>query len=697
MTFLNSIFLIALSAISIPLIIHFLSKRRIKSVEFSSLRFLEQMQRSRMRWLKIKELILLIMRMLIIAFIVMAFARPTLRGFIGSSRASSSVVIILDRSASMDAEGETGTLFEEAKRSIAKLIDSFDPSDKVTLIAYPGDGPPNIFGPTGPGDKLKERLGTIDQGYQKGNIGNALKDALNILGKSADLNREIYFVSDMQSLNFKDLPPEVMNRDSWKNIHLFSLAPKAIGGDNVGITDVLMPAQLLVPGEQFNLDAELTNFGNGRLENVLVGVIIDGERKAQTTVGLAPNQPTRFPFNLKIDTPGDHGGYIEIDHDRYELDNKRYFSFHIPKKINLLTVSQVAGGDNPVKLGLDRPEAGQIVYREIGASELLREDLSKYNVILLNDVVSLDPSMEAAITKFTAGGGGLFIALGKTADSAYWKRFLQGIAGIEVGDRTGKEGEYLTWDNFDYEHPIFSIYSAAGKEKTEPSIPELKVFFYRRLIGGKVLGSSSSGTNLLTESNSKPIIVFGSGLDLASSDLPAHSFFIPMLVRSVEYLGSRNTSGGSNGIIGQAVQLALQDNVTGGLTLVSPSNTSEDLQANSGGNGSFVKITEYGQPGIYNLMQEGKSLGRLSFNIDNTESDNEVISAQDVSELLGVAMKLIDPSSDMKATVIQARFGRELWKEFLFLALLLLIAESILGRTSPPKVEHPAASISDSK
>ena len=73
MTFLNSAILFALAAVSIPLIIHFLSKRRIKTIEFSSLRFLEQMQKNRMKWLKMKELILLFLRMAIIGLIVLAF------------------------------------------------------------------------------------------------------------------------------------------------------------------------------------------------------------------------------------------------------------------------------------------------------------------------------------------------------------------------------------------------------------------------------------------------------------------------------------------------------------------------------------------------------------------------------------------------------------------------------------------------
>ncbi len=686
MTFLNSAFLFLLSAVSIPLIIHFLSKRRIKTIEFSSLKFLEQMQKSRMRWLKIKEMVLLILRMMVIGLIVLAFARPTLRGFAGSSRASSSAVVILDRSASMDTEGETGTLFDEAKRLASRLIDSFEPGDQITIISYPGQGEPDIIGPINPGDKLKQKLSAIDIGYQTGNIGRALKEARDILAKSPDLNHEIYIFSDLQDANFRDLPKDLFTPDAWKNIHLFTISPRPTGGNNIGISDVLVPAQLLVPGENFDVETELTNYGKGSLENVLVGVVVDGERKAQTTVSLPPSQPTRLRFNLKLDTPGDHGGYIEIDHDSFEPDNRRYFSLHIPEKINLLAVGRDAGND-PVRLALDRPEAGQIVYTGVNASELLREDLSKYNVILLDDIPSLDASRESAVTRFVSGGGGLFVVLGKSADISYWQKFLPAISGITPGALSGQEGEYLTWNNFDYENPIFSIYSPDASDRAKPSIPEIKVSFYHDLTGGRAIGSSATGTDIMAESKNRPIVVFGSGLDLGSSDLAAHSLFIPLLVRSVEYLGSQNSGGGANGIIGQTLQWRLPGNIAQGLSLRSPAGEAEDLQPVLEGSGSMVRITEYGAPGIYTMTGDDKTQSLLAFNIDNVESENATVSANEIGERLGADVKAIPADSDLKATILQARFGKELWKEFLILALILLIAESIIGRTSPPKVE----------
>ncbi len=642
------------------------------------------MQKSRMKWLKIKELLLLLLRMLIIGLIVMAFARPTLSGFLGSSKAASSVVIILDRSASMDAEGETGSIFDEAKRLAMRLIDSLEPNDMVTILAYPESGSSLTFGPVNPGPSIKERLSDIELSYQSGNIGQSLKTGLEILSKSPDLNREIYIFSDMQQTGWKNLPPEVLTGETWKNIHLFGMIPPPAGADNIGITNILMPPQLLVPGENFGLEVRLANYGKGTLENLLVGVVVDGERKAQTSATLSPGQPAELRFAFKIDSSGDHDGYVEIDYDRYGLDNRRYFSLHIPGRIKILAVGQTENDLKLLALALDRREAGQINYKGIGAAGLLRENLEDYDVLLLSDIRSLDQARDAAVKRYLDNGGRLFVSLGKQSDDQYWDRFLVETAGINVGKAEGGSGQYIVWDGFDYEHPIFNVYSSDKNDRSRPAIPQIQLGWYRNIGGGITLGSSADGAGLLVESTKKPVIVYSSGFDFYSGDLPAHSFYLPFLVRSIEYLGSRDADIDLNGIVGEQFQWKLKQNINGDIVLVSPSGGVENLFTVNTSIGYAVRLAEYGPPGIYSLESGNSKLGLIAFNVDPVESEPETISPDNITAALGAKFKAIDPDSDLGIVVKEARFGRELWKEFLILALILLILESILGKTSPP-------------
>lgn len=80
MNFLNSTILAGLVAAFAPLIIHLLNRQKVRTVQFSSLRFLRDLQKTKMRRLKLRQALLLIIRTLIVVFLVLAFARPTIKG-----------------------------------------------------------------------------------------------------------------------------------------------------------------------------------------------------------------------------------------------------------------------------------------------------------------------------------------------------------------------------------------------------------------------------------------------------------------------------------------------------------------------------------------------------------------------------------------------------------------------------------------
>nr|MBP6509743.1 BatA domain-containing protein [Candidatus Kapabacteria bacterium] len=100
MNFLNPFALIGLAAASIPVLLHLLNLRRLRTVEFSSLRFLVELQQTRVRKLKLQQILLLILRTLLIVFAIIAIARPTIPGSLPllSSTSRSSVVILIDNS-----------------------------------------------------------------------------------------------------------------------------------------------------------------------------------------------------------------------------------------------------------------------------------------------------------------------------------------------------------------------------------------------------------------------------------------------------------------------------------------------------------------------------------------------------------------------------------------------------------------------
>ena len=80
MSFTNPLMLIGLAAILVPIIIHLFNFRRYKTIYFSNVQMLEDIQKKTKRASQIQQLIVLLLRILGISCLVLAAAQPFLRG-----------------------------------------------------------------------------------------------------------------------------------------------------------------------------------------------------------------------------------------------------------------------------------------------------------------------------------------------------------------------------------------------------------------------------------------------------------------------------------------------------------------------------------------------------------------------------------------------------------------------------------------
>ncbi|MCK4409905.1 MAG: BatA domain-containing protein, partial [Candidatus Eisenbacteria sp.] len=132
-TFLNGAFLFAALAALLPLLIHLISRRRVATVDFSSLRFLKELERKRIRRVRLRQILLLIVRSLIILAAALALARPTLKGPLaggGSAHARTSVAIVVDDSASMTRAADGGDLLADALAAASEIAGLLDDGDQ---------------------------------------------------------------------------------------------------------------------------------------------------------------------------------------------------------------------------------------------------------------------------------------------------------------------------------------------------------------------------------------------------------------------------------------------------------------------------------------------------------------------------------------------------------------------------------------
>src|SRR2546425_4743634 len=106
-TFLHPVALVGLAAAAIPALLHLLERRVPPEAEFPPLRYLSEAERQSARRLKLRHLLLLLLRTALIAFVVLAAARPLFptQASGGSLHEPTALVLILDNSASSGRVG----------------------------------------------------------------------------------------------------------------------------------------------------------------------------------------------------------------------------------------------------------------------------------------------------------------------------------------------------------------------------------------------------------------------------------------------------------------------------------------------------------------------------------------------------------------------------------------------------------------
>ena len=208
MTFLNSAILFGLAAAAIPIVIHFLTRQKAKTILFSSLRFLKLLENQQIKRLKVKQILLLIIRTLIVLLLVLAFARPTMKGRLFSgigASAKTSAVLILDNSLSMGIRSNGQLLYDRAKKAAQDLKDVFSFGDEIFGI-YSTKGTPVIY------EGARYNFETVSKIIQKSKLSQnstdltaALLEAKNILNKCENINKEIYLITDLQETGIKEI------------------------------------------------------------------------------------------------------------------------------------------------------------------------------------------------------------------------------------------------------------------------------------------------------------------------------------------------------------------------------------------------------------------------------------------------------------------------------------------------------------
>lgn len=723
MVFLNPFLLFGSAAAAIPIIIHLLNLRKLKTVDFSTLQFLKELQKTKMRRVKIRQWILLLLRTLVIIMLVLAFSRPALRGsFAGAigSHAKTTIVILLDDSPSMNIRNDRGMIFNQAKEAALQLLSLLNEGDEAYLVKLSDVRHKEAFSPIHSAEAFRSELG-LPPSQETVEYRSALGIAAKILSESKHFNHEVYLITDGQATQFASHDSQQDTTDLFgEQVNLFLVDAGQERQDNASIMSVEVITQIVTLGKPVQIHAVVHNFGEQELRNSVMSVYLDGTRVMQQSLDIAQQSSTPVTLSVIPKRSGILYGYVQLEDDALDIDNRRFFVLHVPKNIDVIVSGPTPQETHFVSLALraeeDTATSDVFTVQYLTRSQLSSTDINKYDVVILCGFKDFAASEAHRVAEFVTSGGGVMIFPGKDANITNYNETLfarlripaaQGAKADTPRALPENERSFLTFGQVDFAHPLFSglFEQSHYGTRTPPTIESPKIF---TAISpppgseGQTIISLSNGVGFLTEypAESGRVLLFSVEAGLTWSDFPVKGLFVPLLYRSVVYLAARSEIAPSF-VIGEQLKVMVRLRSHGdreSYMLRSPSALDEKIAARFlSSTGSVIfESSNVSEVGIYELRRtdadpstpktDRNTIQAVAVNVAPSESDLRRVNDMELRAFwssIGVEpekIRRVPATEKIDTAVIESRFGVELWKYCVALALLFAVVEMIIGR-----------------
>ncbi len=686
MGFLNPLILAGLAAAAIPIAVHLFNFRRPDRLDFSTLRFLREIEATSMRRVRIRQWLLLALRTIAVLCLVLAFARPTptADASVLEDGAARSMALVLDNSRSMSLRDAQGSLIDQARDLGVAVLEAGSRGDEQTVLpmARPPEYRPVPFATVGPALDAVEAT-SVRPGAEA--LTAAVARAASLLEGAIHPRREIIVVSDLQAATFTDSVSAMLPDD-------VDLTLLPLGGRrqvNTAVTDLEVVSQIIEPGRPVQIQATVVRYG-GRPGTVGASLILEGERIAETAVDVVPDVPVQVPFTITPSARGWVGGEVRIESDAAEWDDVRYFALRVPPPPRVLLVRGDGQRADLVSLALGVvAEGGSVVLNEVAESGLAGADLERYDAIVLVGVSSVGDSGRMA--SFVAQGGGVLAFPGDDPDAL--NPLLAAIGGGRIEGVIGDGSERLgTSTEVDLDHPMFAGVFDAARPRPE-TIEVRQIARYRPGAADEsTLIGTQAGPPLVQEirRGQGSLLYVGVAPDLEWSDLPQSGLFVPLLFRSAAYLSAGSAiedageltarEGGSIRVEGVEAGAALRLVGPDGIALSPPQRTVP---------GAVVLEVDDAvtTAGLYRVVQGDRTLRVVAANDSALESDPAALDPQEAARRLEAAtgrpVRLVADAASLLDGESSSRTPA--WTWLLGIALACLVAETLVTtRWKPP-------------
>ena len=691
MIFLNPTILFGLLAASIPVILHFLNLRKIKKIEFSTLSFLKELQKTKIRRIKFKQWLLLALRILIILFLVASFARPTLESStVGgtASAAKTTAVFILDNSFSMALVTERGSYFNQAKQVIKSLLSEFNQGDEVILITT--SSPARKIVSTNNLDFIKKQLNEIEISYVSRNLEESILISNRVLSESQNFNKEIYVLSDFQKSMIHQSDDNIENITQIFNadvkLYTFFFGGKDV--NNLAVTDLSVNNQIFELNKLLSFTVKVADHTRIASTNTVISLFIKGVKNAQQSYDIKKGETK----SLNFETTLKHFGLVEIvaelEDDEILQDNLRYTYLNVPEEITVLMIYDINRDTKFVETALTSSSESNIKITKVESTRLNSVNLNIYDCVFL--IGSENIISEKRLSEFVESGGSMILMPGSNSTKSNLNKLFAQLNIPSLGEKiSSPNSESInSFEQVDFKHPIFNN---LFEKNIKPEIESPKIFSYFKTSTkgkGKSIITLQDNSAFLSEykfGNGK-ILFYNTAPALSWSDLPLKGIFAPIINRSVNYLVSGNDDT-ENYLSGDEISLNISKSRLPQIKVEKPDKSFEVINIDTLDIKNYLSYLNTDIIGIYKFYSGEDFIGAAAVNTNGKESNLELLTKNEFDDYLdkngfmGIHIKL-DAESDYKDQIYKARFGSELWQLFLLIVLILALVEMFVARSA---------------
>ncbi|MFO7617016.1 MAG: BatA domain-containing protein [Bacteroidales bacterium] len=674
MTFQQPAFLYGLFLLIIPLVIHLLNFRKSKTIYFSSLRFIEEVQTTNRNRKRIQDLLLLILRMLTIALIVLSFARPEIRsGGNQPGQARSLSAIIIDNSPSMNLTVNGEVLLALAKERARQIIKSYPPGSRFILAS--GD-------PSTTGFRIKDReqalmeVDKLSTSHQIKPIDRVIEEIrLQVSNEDYRLDG-LFILSDFQRNLFSGTIPGETNATP---VTLLAIRPDQFS--NLSIDSCWFENPLHQPGQQEMLMVRIFNHSDQLLNGFPIRLEINDTLRAEASVDLAPLSATTAAIPYTNVSRAWQKGVVKLYDYPVTFDNELFFAYRIDQTIPVLLLHQGAPPTDLARLFQSDPYFALESYSHKGFP---RSDFKDYRLLILTGVSAPDPDLIQKTKGFLSNGGTVWFFPDLNVSPEQYNSFLEsfglpGIQGIATYPAESVIGRaHRNW--------LSTVTISPDSRLRMPLIQKMARFLPTGVSREDILVTVAGDPVISQYKISGGTFVLNSvSADPAVSDLMIHPLLVPLTyliagmglesIRLYHHLGSDDP-----------VRIQLEEAGQGQTARLIHLETGQEMvPAQQHGLGSNITLFPGNviQPGFYSVKLEGLADGLVAFNTIRSESVLNFFADSTVARHFESAGWTVAGISDISGPEsatnwLSAGQAKKIWPLLLLIALGLLLVETLV-------------------